>query len=264
MKNHKSILKIGVFLVLVGAICVVILLLNTNNLQENIKSKLNAKENVSNLSNTLNFSQDKNNTFIYQEIMNKGYCGDGICNRENKENEETCCEDCGCKGNFSCKYGFCVIFNYSQNYLFYPDYNLNFSLEIPKEWIISKHKNGIAFSGSKNTDVSFNVISINVLPAYPNKTIHDASIEMSIVRKIKSIYYENITLGNIDAEKTISLHPYGDNELKKINIIAKKGDYFYSLSYTSLTEYLNLIIDEFNHTANTFKFIDGEEVSVQQ
>jgi len=46
--------------------------------------------------------------------------------------------------------------------------------------------------------------------------------------------------------------------------IYKYTFYNYSLSYTSLTEYLNLIIDEFNHTANTFKFIDSEEVSVQQ
>lgn len=149
MENHKSQLKIVVFLALIVAIGAVILFLNTNNLQENIKSKLNAKENVSNLSNTLNFSQDKNNTFRYQKIISKGYCGDSICNRENNENEETCCEDCGCTGNLTCNHTICFIPNYSPNHLLYPNYLLNFSIEIPMDRSILKYNNGIAFRGKK-------------------------------------------------------------------------------------------------------------------
>ncbi len=258
MKNRKSILKIGVFLVLIGAIGAVILFLNTNNLQENIKSKLNTKENVSNLSSTLNFLQDKNNTFRYQEIISKGYCGDGICNRENNENEETCCEDCGCTGNLTCNYTICFIPNYSPNHLLYPDHLLNFSVEIPMEWTILKYNNGIAFRGKKNTSAWFNIVSVNVLPSDANQTIHKIGLEIAKRREIKEISYENTTLGGILAEKIVSTHPYGNDSLKQINIIAKKGEYFYSLSYTSFTEYFNLSINEFNHSINTFKFIDGQ------
>ncbi len=161
MKNHKSLLKIGVFLVLIGAICVVILFLNTNNLQENIKSKLNAKENVDISPNISNFSESKNDTFRYQEIIREGYCGDGICNRENNENEETCCEDCGCNGNLTCKYTICFIPNYSPNHLLYSNHLLNFSVEIPMEWIILKYDNGIAFRGKKNTSAWLNIMGVS-------------------------------------------------------------------------------------------------------
>jgi len=228
--------------------------LNTNNLQENIKSNLNTKENVSNLSNTLNFSQDKNNTSKYQEIISNGYCGDGICNRENNENEETCCEDCGCNGNLTCNHTICFIPNYSSNHLLYPNHLLNFSIEIPMNWSILKYNNGIAFRGKKNTGAWLNIISVNVIPSDANQTIHEMGVEIAKRREIKEISYENTTLGGMVAEKIVSTHPYGNDTLKQINIIARKGEYFYSLSYTSLTEYFNLSIDEFNRTVNTFTF----------
>ncbi len=212
---------------------------------------------------SLNLSKSKQDISRYQKIIEEGYCGDSVCNRDNNENEKTCCEDCGCKENFSCNYGLCVIFNYSQNHSFYLDNKLNFSVEIPNEWVISKHENGILFKGNENTNAWFNVISINVFPStYNEQTLHDVGFEITNRRETKEIYFENATLGYLGAEKIISVHPYGDGELKKINIITKKGDYFYSLSYTSLSEYFNLSINEFNHSINTFKFIDGNELFV--
>ncbi len=83
-------------------------------------------------------------------------------------------------------------------------------------------------------------------------------VEIAKRREIKEISYENTTLGGMVAEKIASTHPYGNDSLKQINIIARKGEYFYSLSYTSISEYFNTSIDEFNHTINTFKFIDAE------
>jgi len=247
MRNHKFMLKVEVFLILIGAICIVVLFLN----------ELNVKEDVNNLSNILNLTQDKNNNSKYQEIMNKGYCGDGICNRENNENEELCCEDCGCKEGFTCVHSFCIIYNYSQNYSFYQDNTFNFSIEIPQDWSILKHENGVAFRGNKNTSAWFNIVSINVLPILINQTIHEKGIEIAKKREINEISYENTTLGGIVAEKIVSVHPYRNNTLKQINIITRKEDYFYSLSYTSLTEYFNVSIYEFNYTLHTFKFVDN-------
>lgn len=80
-------------------------------------------------------------------------------------------------------------------------------------------------------------------------------VEIAKRREINEISYENTTLGGMVAEKIVSTtYPYGNDSLKQINIIARKGEYFYSLSYTSLTKYFNLSIVEFNHTVNTFTF----------
>jgi hypothetical protein len=211
------------------------------------------KENIDSL-NLLNLSERESEVPRYRKIIEAGYCGDGICNNEN---EKTCCEDCGCKGNLSCIYGFCVILNYSPGYSFYQDDKLNFSVEIPNDWIIynDKNKKGIKFKGKENTDDWFNIISIYVFPEVSNQSVHDVGVEMATLGKIKYLHYLNTTLGYSDAEKIESLQIYHGNELKQIHIITKKDDYVYILSYASPNEYFNVSIIEFNHTVNSFKFL---------
>jgi len=190
---------------------------------------------------------------LQEEIKDKGYCGDDICNPKNNENIQTCCKDCGCNENFVCMGDVCTIkyFNHS----LYINEVFNYSIEIPFGWLGTKYIDAVVFRGEEGTDEWSTTIAINMIPEC-NKSFRSILNDLAYMRPLENILYSNTTLSNQHAEESIVAQSYMNANLKQNNIVTCYKNYIYILSYTSVVEHYNLSINEFNHSKNSFKFTE--------
>jgi len=174
------------------------------------------------------------------------FCGDGICNSDNQENSETCCEDCGCANGEECRGHLCMK-KINDSYL-YVDNFFNYSIKISADFYGKKSSNNKILFYNKNENKK-STLNIQIIPDTTiggvYKSVED--IKTHILEQIEN--YENFTeekvkiSNNYWTEMTILYH-YGNDKIKQNIFIIKRGDYFYMFTCTSPENEFDKTYDE--------------------
>lgn len=185
------------------------------------------------------------------------YCGDKICDLNNKESSQTCCKDCLCREGEECRGDFCMM--KKGDYFIYKDEIFNYSISASDDFYGRKFSSSKILFYSRNETKEECTLDLQIIP---NENAGGQYISAEDVKK--AIFeqmgdYENqteekIKINDLNADE-ISASFYDMNEkIKRTAGIIKKGDYFYIITYTSTQEHYNSAYRDYKNMVESLKF----------
>ncbi len=190
------------------------------------------------------------------------YCGDGICDPVNNENPETCCKDCGCRGEKEeCRDGICML-KVKDDYMF-MDKTFNYSVVLPGEYYGKKaaDETKILFY-SNNETKKYCTLNIQIVPSRDVGGAYNSTedIKEHLVEQIGN--YENLTEKKLKTGVSQKVDAYEitlyekDTNIKRTVMIAKNNKYFYIITYISTSEYYANAYEDYRKMIQSFVFFE--------